>query len=308
MSLNWEMLKSGLCRATSIATSAFVLAGLVGCTNTPTNTSSPSPPSPSQVTNTSTTPSIDTGKQLLGQWQGKAEGKDLTLIFTPEGKMFALLQGERQTFELFYKLDTTTNPLNLDVSLKDETTKTILEFTSEGQLRIQLEGANPKTPRPTSFNAKASILKKTSDSTELPKSAQLTNPFEQHRLRAIQSEGKTYIAALNRSSQAYYIEKDSFTDEIDKLGLGIQKETKNYSYSLVLLGDRKAVQTLAIAKSQDIKSYTGLVYVSADKNNELSTKTILCESDRPTTEKAAAPEVANDEAKCPSGYSQKQRW
>ncbi|WP_019501504.1 type IV pilin-like G/H family protein [Pseudanabaena sp. PCC 6802] len=326
INLDREKTKFAAWRSALMVTGSVLLVGLAGCNSTPTTpTTSPQTTNTStttannqtsttspQVTNTDTTSAnnSDPSKRLIGQWQGKYEGKNVVMIFTPESKLFASVGGEKKVYELFYRLDTTTNPIHFDVFenfetlKKGEVTKTILEFTPEGQLRVQMEGTNPKTPRPTSFNAKATVLKKISDSTTPPQNLQTANPLNNQLQRAIQAEGKTYIGSLNRASQAYFLEKNSFTDDIDQLGIGISKETRNYSYSLVVIDAKKAVQTLGIAKRDDVKSYTGLTYVTSDKNNEAIPKAILCESDRPTTQKPTPPEVINNEAQCPTGYTQ----
>lgn len=329
INLNRGKVKLAAWRSALMVTGSVLLVGLAGCNSTPTTpvvsaspgstpTTSPqttnnqTPTASPQVTNPGTTNAnnSDPSKRLIGQWEGRYEGKNVVMIFTPESKLLASVGGEKKVYELFYRLDTTTNPINFDVFENFETlkkgvvTKTILEFTPEGQLRIQMEGTNPKTPRPTSFNAKATVLKKISDSTTPPQNHQTVNPLNNQLQRAIQAEGKTYIGSLNRASQAYFVEKNSFTADIDQLGVGISKETKNYSYSLVVVDAKKAVQTIAIAKRDDIKSYTGLTYVTSDKNNEAIPKAILCESNSPTAQKPNPPEVINNEAQCPTGYTQ----
>lgn len=333
MNINTERGKNKFAasRLALIATGSVLFAGLAGCNSTQTNptvsapptstpttspqttttgttTNDPTPTASPQVPNTGNANSNDPSNRLIGQWRGRYQGKNTTMIFTPEGKLIASVEGDKKVYELFYKLDTTTTPINFDVFenfdtlKKGEVTKTILEFTTEGNLRIQMEGTNPKTPRPASFNPTANVFQRISDSTSLPQNLQITNPLENQLQKAIQAEGRTYVGSLNRASQAYFLEMSSFTDDIDRLGVGISKETKNYSYSLVVVGAKKAVQTIAIAKRDDIKSYTGLTYVTSDKDG--ISKTIICESDRPTTQKPASPEIVKNEAKCPSGYIQ----
>jgi hypothetical protein len=311
--------KPYLWQSAFIATGSVLLVGLAGCNSTqttPTATTSASPSTPTtspQVsnpdatpTNSPTTNSKDPNKQIVGQWQGKYEGKNIVMVFSPGSKLVASVEGEKKVFELFYRLDTTTTPFQFDVFensdtlAKGEVTKTILEYTPEGRLRIQMEGTNPKTPRPTSFNDKATVLTKISDSTDLPQNLQTNISPVNQLTKAIQAEGKTYVGSLNRASQAYFVEMNSFTGDIDKLGVGIPKESRNYSYSLVLVDAKKAVQTIAIAKRDDVKSYTGLTYVTSDN----STNRIVCESDRPTTQKPAPPEIVNNQAICPTGYTQ----
>lgn len=48
--------------------------------------------------------------------------------------------------------------------------------------------------------------------------------------KARQSEAKQALGAINRGQQAYYLERQLFSDSIDGLGLGLQVSTENYSY------------------------------------------------------------------------------
>ncbi|HBK62146.1 MAG TPA: hypothetical protein DD000_01105, partial [Cyanobacteria bacterium UBA11166] len=44
-------------------------------------------------------------------------------------------------------------------------------------------------------------------------------------------EPKQYVGSMNRQQQAYFLEKNTFSNDIEKLDLGIKTETTNYSYS-----------------------------------------------------------------------------
>lgn len=48
--------------------------------------------------------------------------------------------------------------------------------------------------------------------------------------KARQSEAKQALGAINRGQQAYYLEKQLFSENIFGLGLGLQLATENYSY------------------------------------------------------------------------------
>ena len=48
--------------------------------------------------------------------------------------------------------------------------------------------------------------------------------------KARQSEAKTYVGSINRSQQAYLLEKQAFSPNLATLGLGIAARTANYGY------------------------------------------------------------------------------
>lgn len=49
--------------------------------------------------------------------------------------------------------------------------------------------------------------------------------------KAKESEAKTYVGSMNRGQQAYFTENSTFSSAIGDLGIGIQTDTTNYSYS-----------------------------------------------------------------------------
>ncbi|MBW4493358.1 MAG: hypothetical protein KME26_09805 [Oscillatoria princeps RMCB-10] len=51
--------------------------------------------------------------------------------------------------------------------------------------------------------------------------------------KAKQVEARNTIGAINRAQQAYQLEKGVFADSIEKLDLGIRRETTNYRYQII---------------------------------------------------------------------------
>ncbi|MFZ4729398.1 MAG: type IV pilin-like G/H family protein [Pseudanabaena sp.] len=51
--------------------------------------------------------------------------------------------------------------------------------------------------------------------------------------KARYSEAKTYIGTMSRLQQAYYLEKRTFTDDVNKLNLGVNTSTANFTYSAI---------------------------------------------------------------------------
>ena len=112
--------------------------------------------------------------------------------------------------------------------------------------------------------------------------------------KAKQSEAKQYIASINKGQQAYYAYNDEFSDNIRDLGLGISSETQNYSYDISKVRSRYVIST-ATAKDEQLKSYSGIVYV-----DDGTTKSMICETDEPSS---TAPDDFEYVDECPSGSS-----
>jgi len=59
--------------------------------------------------------------------------------------------------------------------------------------------------------------------------------------KARQSEAKTYVGAINRAQQAYYLQKQEFAPNFPSLSVGINQNTPNYAYGVNRLTYGKGV-------------------------------------------------------------------
>ena len=137
--------------------------------------------------------------------------------------------------------------------------------------------------------------------------------------KAKQSEAKQYVGAMNRAQQAYFIEKHIFTNDFQKLGLGIKTETKNYRYSTS--ATKETVFNYGIARPDSysyryilqrtkppLKSYVGGVILPTPPpvnqnlvDDESGTRAILCETNSPSTTKPPQPTYKNGVLACGEG-------
>lgn len=105
--------------------------------------------------------------------------------------------------------------------------------------------------------------------------------------KARQSEAKTYVGAINRSQQAYFVEYGEFGDATELEG-GINLATQNYQYTVT--DNNGATPPNAIvtadAKKDALKSYSGAVSINGN-----ATPAVACETTA-TTKTAVAPTVA----------------
>ncbi len=113
--------------------------------------------------------------------------------------------------------------------------------------------------------------------------------------KAKQSEAKTYVGSMNRAQQAFYLENNYMTGYdsakgFAQLGLGINTQTVNYTYTIALgateapntvaVGDPSGkVVNQAIPRSLSLKAYIGGVSVgSVAATSEATTLAVLCEA------------------------------
>ena len=129
--------------------------------------------------------------------------------------------------------------------------------------------------------------------------------FNNQATKAKQPEGKTYIGAMNRAQQAYYLENNKFSPTIEPLGIGIKPETESYNYQIVPQGNRtQSVMHTAKAKRPELNSYTGAVF-AVTNNGENITRTAICETDKPSSTPPAMPtppkNIISGQIQCPAG-------
>jgi type II secretory pathway pseudopilin PulG len=260
--------------------------------------------------------------ELVGQWALKDFFPyNFSAVFTPEGKLYVFSASpwfsgvfgggggssiEKPMFyEVAYKINTSTKPMQLDILLGSdkENIKTILEMTPDGKIRIEYMGLTPGAARPTEFSVGSLLLEKVSNITKLPRNSQITNAARESK-RAVESEARTYIGAMVRAQQAYFLEHNKFARNIQDLQIGIKSETENYSYRILPQGNQKRhVMMTASAKKSELKSYTGVVYIVPSKKEKL-TMAAICETANPSTTAPAKPKIPtklSEKVQCPAG-------
>jgi hypothetical protein len=123
----------------------------------------------------------------------------------------------------------------------------------------------------------------------------------------VQQAAKTVTGSMMRAQQAYFLEKDKFTNNWDELGLGIKPESDAYQYRIFSYRDpKKVVMVAAIPKSTGLKTYVGLVNVNkVTSTNEITTFATLCESKpaKPLLPKFPAQIPQQGPMSCPSGFT-----
>ncbi|MDX2243897.1 MAG: type IV pilin-like G/H family protein [Leptolyngbyaceae cyanobacterium bins.302] len=132
--------------------------------------------------------------------------------------------------------------------------------------------------------------------------------------RAKETEARTYVASMGRGQQAYYLEKNQFTSDLQSLGIGIRSESENYSYKISTQGKTSEglpfIQNVAIPKKGDLKNYVGYVWVFSTTEisleRDMTTMAIVCESNQLNIQIPTEQSLMVDayKAACPPGYTQ----
>jgi hypothetical protein len=122
---------------------------------------------------------------------------------------------------------------------------------------------------------------------------------------AAQEEAASYIGSINRAQQAFYIENNRFTSQLQELGLGLDQETENYSYGLTLIG-RDRVKVTSIPKVAGMKSYLGYVarIPFVGERESFRNIEIVCQSNNPSQTALYPPQIVGEAFQCAPGSSQ----
>jgi len=254
-------------------------------------------------------------RQLIGKWQLTTLGSDtdsLTVLFTPDGNLYLINPSKKTAVKAEYQVNSENGQVYLDVFQGSFGSRSTFSINSRGQLILQ-QIFMPAIMQQMNYGSSTTnivgnllmpnilLLKRISKDINLD--ANLTFP-ESIPLSylAWQSEARSYISVMNRGHQAFFTERGYFTNKLGDLELGIKDESENYKYQVVVLDNKKAVQHIALAKKDSLKSYIGVVYTKrVTQSQDVTTITLLCESQK-TTRKSPPRFKLTDNPICPEGY------
>jgi uncharacterized protein (TIGR03067 family) len=261
--------------------------------------------------NTGDRPKDSTNHKLGGTWEFKnPDGvKTGTAIFETQndvdGNVYILsndLPSGKTAISGTFKVNSSKNPQQIDLTFGDLTTQTIYEINSDGQLKIA--NSVPNQPRPTSLDSQPQQLTKISDSTTIPSDIKILRSQDLMATSALirEAESKSSIRAIMRSQQQVFQAQGQFTSDINQLKSGLSLNSEFYSYKVTNLGN--LAQHSAVPLKDGLKSYTGIVYAIASNDaNQKVTKLLLCESNIPTKQIPTKPQNQDEGYKCPNAYT-----
>ena len=120
--------------------------------------------------------------------------------------------------------------------------------------------------------------------------------------KAKQSEAKQYVGSLNRTQQAYYLEKNGFASDLSLMANPIPTTTKNYAYTIgtpSTSAGSSSVANYGTATVDSLKSYGGGVFVQpVTASSDSTTTAVLCESAAATKANIVDPALVSGKATC----------
>ncbi len=258
-----------------------------------------------------------TNHKLAGTWEFKNQDgvKTGTAIFDTQndidGNIYILsndLPSGKTAIAGKFKINTNTNPQQLDLIFGDLTTQTIYEINQDGQLKIA--NTVPDRVRPTVLDPQPQQLTKISDNTAVANDVKILRSPDLVSSSALirETESKSSIRTIMRSQQQIFQEQGKFSPDINQLKSGLSLNSEFYSYKIKILEDERdmglLVQNSAIPIKDGLKAYTGIVYAIANPdNNQKATKLLMCESNISTKAIPTTPKNKDDVYICPEAYT-----
>ncbi|CAN1210847.1 DUF306 domain-containing protein [Tumidithrix helvetica PCC 7403] len=249
-------------------------------------------------------------QKLIGQWEVNVTGDDSNkriLIFAPNGKLYLLDPKQKTAIAGEYQVISNNGQIYLDAMYGSIGSRVTFSISDRGQLIVPqlliplgMQYTNGGIVG-TLFLPNTLFLTRISKEGNLPRDIEIvSSTYQTHAVG--QAEAKTYVGTMNKGEQAFFLEKSYFTGKLDALGIGIKPETEKYSYQIVVLDAKKAVQTIGLAKKDGLMSYTGLVYTkTAPSSGDVYTVALFCSSQKPTKVKPPRFKLS-PEPTCPDGY------
>lgn len=269
--------------------------------------------------NTGDHPKESSSHKLTGTWEFKNQDgvKNGMAIFDSQngidGNVYILsndLPSGKTAIAGKFKVNSSTNPQQLDLIFGDLTTQTIYEIGNDGQLKIA--NTVPDQPRPTTLDAQPQQLKKISDSTSIASDIKILRSPDLAASSTLvhETESKSYIRAIMRSQQQIFQEKGQFSTDINLLTSGFKLNSEAYNYKIALLDTASGllVQNSAVPIKDGLKAYTGFVYVITNDRNQKITKPLLCESNIPLKAIPPIPKKQDEDYICPDAYIKINSW
>lgn len=122
--------------------------------------------------------------------------------------------------------------------------------------------------------------------------------------KAKESEAVTYLAAMVKAQQPFYVDKNNFSTDVARLGLGIATSTANFNYGIMPTTDpdTQEVTHYAEATGNQLKSYlVGMMAIPNPATGEVEMPTVRCKSEEADTD-AAEVVYSPTGPTCPAEY------
>ena len=122
------------------------------------------------------------------------------------------------------------------------------------------------------------------------------------------AEAKSYIATMSRLQQVYYLEKQIFTSDINKLGLGVDVSSSSFQYSILggsVSGNPSPVQLDQIVTNVATpKSFTKAFLAVVGIPGVVRIDTVFCLADTPgISPDRGRLNITTQSMECPNNFS-----
>lgn len=115
-----------------------------------------------------------------------------------------------------------------------------------------------------------------------------------------ESEAIRTLASISRGQQAFFLEQENFAVSINDLSLGIEEETRNYIYQMLLKPEYSMVVKMAFPKNDELRAILG---VTVYNSSEDTTESIVCIPDERTSQFPDLPLWRSGKLECAEGSS-----
>lgn len=269
----------------------------------------PSYPTYAQVTEilTSQTNSNLIEQKLLGRWElsplsNQIEKQTHIVIFAPNGNYFELTP-HKEAIRFQYSIDVSNQDPQIIIQYG------IGVFTgtlTDSQMQFQLT----ETPISEYSKLRGQVIfkaRKISVDINLPTDVTVIEAAEHYQRQANlakQIQAKSYLSTVNYAQNSYFREHQRFAPDFQTITkyIGGDYRGEFYMYKLFLSDNGYVVNTVAVPKFSNLKSYLGTITLVKVGAGDPYVVQGLCESEKPTSQVSLMPKIVGTKIQCPAGY------
>jgi hypothetical protein len=258
-----------------------------------------------QLTQTNQSRAIS--EQLYGLWEAREpeSGQLGRFLFTSDGQMYIYEVDSSSVYKAEYRINTNTEPMQLDLLFEGDLILTIFALTETGQLQLETQEIYPNNFRPTAFINPVTFDRLGDGVGERKEYEELIAIEQAHR------EATETLWYLNTLQIDYYSANNKFATAIADLDGELPQETENYRYQLDIGDNDRSVLLTGTAKQANLKSYTVLLFIDnfdSERGEHAFNSTTCVTEDpsmtapgRPLVIPRENPTLEPSEIQCPEG-------
>jgi Type IV pilin-like G and H, putative len=247
-------------------------------------------------------------QKLVGRWElisplgNPARKKPAIVIFAPNGQYFELTSN-KEAIRFKYTIDRSKQPPQVIIQYGIG----VLTGTLTGS-KIQFQLAETPIPKYSKLRGQVVFqVRKLSADVNLPENVAVIEAAEHYQRQvnlARQAQAKSYLSTVNYAQNSYFIEYQRFATDFQNIAkyIGGDYRGEFYTYKLFLSDNGYTVNTVAIPKYSNLKSYLGMITVVNRGAADSYMVKGLCESEKPINQVSSTPKIVGTKIQCPAGY------